>query len=236
MEGKLFTPTGPQTNDAESLDYIFKQMLAGYFFAEIVEVTSVRGEAPNLVVDVLPLVTRLDQKMQMVQNSVVYNIPVFRLQRGNSAIIMNPVAGDIGVMLVCDRDNSVARANRRESVPGSRRAHSRSDGVYIGGIINMQPTQFIEFADGEINITTPNPVNITCSTATITAPSGVTVDSPLAHFTGNITADGNITDNAGIQTSSLKTLRDNYNAHTHDVSGVEPGSATVKSNGTDKPS
>ena len=236
MQEKLFTPTGPQTNDAESLNYIFKQMMSGYFFTEIVEVKAIKGEAPNLTVDVLPLVTRLDQNNQMIQNSVIYSIPVFRLQRGSSAIIMNPVVGDIGLMLVCDRDNSVARANRKESVPGSRRSHSKSDGVYIGGIINMQPTQFIEFADGAINITTPNPVNINCSTATITAPGGVTVDSPLAHFTGSITADGNITDNAGTQASSLKTLRDNYNTHKHDVSGVEPGSATVKSNETDKPS
>lgn len=236
MEEKLFTPTGPQTNDAESLNYIFKQMMSGYFFTEIVEVKAFKGDAPNITVDVLPLVTRLDQNNQMIQNSVVYSIPVFRLQRGGSAIIMDPVPGDIGIIMVCDRDTSVARVNRSQSVPGSRRAHSKSDAIYLGGILNMQPTQFIEFADGALNITSPNPVNITCSVATITAPGGVTVDAPEAHFTGNVTADGNITDNSGTQAASLKTLRDNYNLHIHPVSGVQSGSSTVNSNTTDKPS
>ncbi|MEQ9910999.1 phage baseplate protein [Pectobacterium polaris] len=236
MEERLFTPTGPQTNDAESLDYIFKQIFSGYFFAEIVEVKAIKGEAPNLTVDVLPLVSRLDQNNQMIKNTTVFNIPVYRIQRGNSAIIMNPVPGDIGWIAVCDRDNSIARANRKESVPGSRRAHSKSDAIYMGGILNMPPTQFIEFADGELNITSPNPVNINCSTATVTAPGGVTIDTPIAHFTGSITADGNITDNSGTQSASLKTLRDNYNVHVHQVSGVQPGSSTVNSNQTDRPS
>ncbi|MGL9734786.1 MAG: hypothetical protein ACR5LF_00670 [Symbiopectobacterium sp.] len=104
----------------------------------------IKGEAPNLTVDVLPLVARLDQNNQMIQNSVVYNRPVYRAQpvvynrpvyraqRGNSAIIMNPVPEDIGWIAVCDRDNSVACANRKESVPGSCLAHSKSDAIYIG--------------------------------------------------------------------------------------------------------
>ncbi|WP_440863021.1 phage baseplate protein [Symbiopectobacterium purcellii] len=236
VSDKLLTPTGPQTNDAESLDYIFKQMLSGYCFIEIVEVKAIKGEAPNLTVDVLPLVARLDQNNQMIQNAVVYNIPVYRAQRGNSAIIMNPVPGDIGWIAVCDRDNSVARANRKASVPGSRRAHSKSDAIYMGGLLNRPPTQFMEFADGALNITSPNPVNITCSKATVAAPQGVTIDTPSAHFTGDVTADGNITDNAGTQASSLKMLRDNYNDHKHPVRGVQPGSSSVISNATDKPS
>ncbi|EPF2606914.1 phage baseplate protein [Yersinia enterocolitica] len=233
MGDSLFTPTSAQTSEAESHAYIFKLLLSGSFFIEIVEVTTVGGAAPNLVVDIIPLVTRTDPSGAMIPNSPVYNVPVWRLQRGDSAVIMDPVAGDIGLAAICDRDNSIVRANRKPSVPGSKRTHSKSDAIYLGGLLNAQPTQFIEFADGAINITTPNPVNITCSTANITAPDGVEMQTPLLHVSGNITADGNITDNAGTQSASLKELRDKYNSHDHDVVNVQGGSSTITSNTTD---
>ncbi|HCL4433129.1 TPA: phage baseplate protein [Salmonella enterica] len=231
----LFTPTGAQTSESESLAYIFQMLLSGCFFTEIAKVVAVRGVAPNLVVDVLPLLSRVDASGAMIANSTIYDLPVWRLQRGSSAIIMDPVIGDIGVIGVCDRDTSLVRSNRKESVPGSKRKHNKSDAIYFGGILNAQPTQFIEFADGAINITTPNPVNITCSSATVTAPDGVTMTTPTLHVTGNITAGGNITDNNGTQSASLKTLRDNYDQHKHSVEGVQTGGSTVTSNVTDKP-
>lgn len=235
MADYLFTPTSAQTSDAENLSYVFKKLLSGAFFIELVEVLAVRGVAPNLVVDVLPLVTRTDPSGAMIDNSPVFNVPVWRLQRGESAVIMDPVAGDIGLAAICDRDNSIARINRKQSVPGSKRTHSKSDAIYLGGVLNGQPSQFIEFADGAINITTPNPVNITCSSANITAPDGVNVTTPTMHVTGNITAGGDITDNNGTQSASLKTLRDKYDQHKHAVPGVQTGGSTVTSNTTDKP-
>lgn len=235
MAENLFTPTSAQVNEPESLKFTFERLLSGAFFIELVKVQAVRGASPNLVVDAIPLVTRTDQSGAMIQNSTIFNIPVFRLQRGSSAIIMNPVVGDIGMIAICDRDTTLVRANRKESVPGSGRKHSKSDALYLGGFLNDQPTQFIEFADGAINITTPNPVNITCSSATVTAPDGVTMTTPTLHVTGNITAGGNITDNNGTQSASLKTLRDNYDQHKHPVTGVQTGLSTVTSNVTDKP-
>ena len=235
MAENLFTPTSAQTSDPESLAYIFKKLLSGAFFIELVEVLEVSGEAPNLVVDVLPLVTRTDPSGDMIDNSPIYNAPVWRLQRGNSAVIMDPVAGDIGLIAICDRDNSIARANRKQSVPGSKRTHSKSDAIYLGGVLNMQPTQFIEFADGAINITTPNLVNITCSKANVVAPDGMEVTTSLLKVNGPIQATGDITDNSGTQSASLKTLRDKYDTHEHQVTGVQTGSSTVTSNTTDSP-
>lgn len=229
MADNLFTPTSAQTSEAESFSYIFKILLSGAFFIELVEVLAVRGVAPNLVVDILPLVTRTDPSGAMIDNSPVFNVPVWRLQRGDSAVIMDPVAGDIGLATICDRDNSIVRINRKQSVPGSKRTHSKSDAVYLGGVLNGQPSQFIEFADGAINITTPNPVNINCSSANITAPDGVNMTTPL------LKVSGDIQDNYGTQSSTVKNLRDNYNSHKHPVPGVQSGSSTVDSNTTDKP-
>lgn len=220
MADHLFTPTSAQTSDAENLSYVFKKLLSGAFFIELVEVTAIRGTAPNLVVDVIPLVTRTDPSGATIQNSEIFNVPVFRLQRGASAIIMNPVPGDIGMIAICDRDNSIARANRKQSVPGSKRMHSKSDALYLGGFLNQAPTQYIEFADNKINIVAPNGVNIT---------------TPDMYVSGNIRAGGDITDNVGTQSASLKTLRDKYDQHKHPVSGVQTGGSTVTSNTTDKP-
>lgn len=220
MADHLFTPTSAQTSDAENLSYVFKKLLSGAFFIELVEVTAIRGTAPNLVVDVMPLVTRTDPSGATIQNSEVFNVPVFRLQRGASAIIMNPVPGDIGMIAICDRDNSIARANRKQSVPGSKRMHSKSDSLYLGGFLNQAPTQYVEFADNKINIVAPNGVNIT---------------TPDMYVSGNIRAGGDITDNVGTQSASLKTLRDKYDQHKHTVPGVQTGGSTVTSNTTDKP-
>lgn len=220
MADHLFTPTSAQTSDAENLSYVFKKLLSGAFFIELVEVTAIRGTAPNLVVDVMPLVTRTDPSGATIQNSEIFNVPVFRLQRGASAIIMNPVAGDIGMIAICDRDNSIARANRKQSVPGSKRMHSKSDALYLGGFLNQAPTQYVEFADNKINIVAPNGVNIT---------------TPDMYVSGNIRAGGDITDNVGTQSASLKTLRDKYDQHKHPVPGVQTGGSTVTSNTTDKP-
>ncbi|MEP8891724.1 phage baseplate protein [Enterobacter roggenkampii] len=233
MADHLFTPTSAQTSDAENLSYVFKKLLSGAFFIELVEVTAIRGTAPNLVVDVIPLVTRTDPSGATIQNSEIFNVPVFRLQRGASAVIMNPVPGDIGMIAICDRDNSIARANRKQSVPGSKRTHSKSDALYLGGFLNSQPSQFIEFADGEINITTPNPVNINCSKANIVAPDGVDMTTPLLHVIGGaIKADKDITDNADTQASTVKQLRDAHNDHDHDVKLIQTGSSTRTSEKT----
>ncbi|AKM48188.1 hypothetical protein Edno5_0027 [Edwardsiella phage Edno5] len=229
MIENFFTPPGGNSNDAESFKFVFEKLLNGKFFIELVLVTKVSGEAPNLVVDVIPLVTQTDHTGAMIKNSTIYNVPVFRLQRGNSAIIMNPVPGDIGMIAVCDRDNSVVRVNRSQSVPGSRRTHSKSDALYLGGFLNEQPSQYIEFADNQINIVSPGDVNLTCQKATVTAPGGVDMTTPLLKVSGGIEAGGNITDNAEAQAASLKDLRDAFDEHDHEVNGIHTGSGSVTS-------
>lgn len=160
MDNNQFTPTRAQINDAEAMAYAFDMLMSERYFIEIVKVVEVRGEAPNLVIDAMPLVMRTDRTGAQIQNSILYDIPVFRLQRGTSAIIMNPVVGDIGMIAICDRDTTLVRTNRKESVPGSGRKHSKSDALYLGGFLNAQPTEYVEFTSSGINIKSPGTVNI----------------------------------------------------------------------------
>lgn len=160
IDSNQFTPTSAQINDAESIAYAFNMLMSGYYFIEIVMVMGVRGEDENLVVDVLPLLSRTDRTGAPIKNSVIYDIPVFRLQSGNSAVVIDPTPGDIGQILVNDRDTTLIRANRKESTPGSARKHSKSDATYLGGILNTKPTEFVKFTGSGINIKSPGTVNI----------------------------------------------------------------------------
>ncbi|HHL9592765.1 TPA: hypothetical protein ACQ98W_002962 [Citrobacter braakii] len=160
IDSNQFTPTSAQINDAESIAYAFNMLMSGYYFIEIVMVMEVRGEDENLVVDVLPLLSRTDRTGAPIKNSVIYDIPVFRLQSGNSAVVIDPTPGDIGQILVNDRDTTLIRANRKESPPGSARTHSKSDATYLGGILNTKPTEFVKFTGSGINIKSPGTVNI----------------------------------------------------------------------------
>lgn len=83
----FYTPPTAQTSDAEAFAFNFSRMLNSNFFIELVKVVEVKGEAPNLTVDVLPLITQTDQSGAMIDNSAIFGCPVFRLQRGASAII-----------------------------------------------------------------------------------------------------------------------------------------------------
>ena len=43
-----------------------------------------------------------------------------------------------------------------------------SDGFYLGGFWGKKPTNYIELTDSEINIKTPEAININCPTVNIT--------------------------------------------------------------------
>ena len=156
----FYQPPSSNTSDAEAFAFNFHRLLSSKFFVELVKVTAIHGEAPNLAVDILPLLTQVDPTGAMIETSVIYGAPVFRLQRGASAVIMDPSPGDIGLALICDGDTTVVRANREPSVPGGRRRHSRSDAVYLGGVLNAAPTEYVKFNGNGIDVKSPGTVNI----------------------------------------------------------------------------
>ncbi|WP_233872526.1 phage baseplate assembly protein V [Paraburkholderia adhaesiva] len=70
----------------------------------------------------------------------------------------------------------------------------------------------------------------------ITNTPEITADSPLMHCTGNIECDGNIAaagdilDNSGTNAQTMAAGRKTYDIHTHDVTQVQGGQSTIKSN------
>ncbi|WP_245677511.1 hypothetical protein [Candidatus Arsenophonus triatominarum] len=56
-------------NDANTFMHAFSQLLAGCFFCEIVQVIALHGEAPNLVVDVRPLLAYPDTRGVLMEST-----------------------------------------------------------------------------------------------------------------------------------------------------------------------
>lgn len=119
-------------------------------------------------VDVQPLLFQVAADESTWLYNVLYRLPFIRIQGGTNAVIVDPVVGDIGIALFSSRDISslkdaaISGAPSTETPykPNSFRTYDIADGIYIGGILNGTPTQFIQFTTSGINITTPSTVTI----------------------------------------------------------------------------
>ena len=183
--------------EPNQLRFIISQLLSKIQTATLVEIvgSDASGIAPVGFVDVVPLVAQIDGQGKATKHATIYNVPYFRLQGGANAVVLDPQVGDIGICLFANRDISKVKATRKASVPGSYRKFSWSDGLYVGGVLNGTPSQFVFFEPGGITLKTAGTV---------------TIDAPTTHLTGILTVDGDAT----AQGTSV---------HTHIHSGVTAG-------------
>lgn len=172
--GQAWLPTGG--NDFQALDFLVRQVIAGKAWSGLVSVVAVHGggTGASATVDVQPMVNQQDVLGNQVPHGTVYGLPCFRYQGGGAACIIDPVKGDIGHAIICDRDISGVKASGVVSPPGSFRQHSWSDGIYYGGVLNSAPTVFVQIT-----------------------PSGVNITAPTVAITGNLTVTGSITAGEG---------------------------------------
>ena len=149
---------GPQdvTSDYNHLLFVIGQVLSRVRTVCIVKVVAApyggSGVAPVGFLDAQVIVNMLDGVGNVQAHDTIEYLPYFRLQGGANAVICDPQVGDIGVALVCDRDTSSVRANRGQANPGSNRRFNLSDGIYLGGILNVTPTCYVGFVNGGITM------------------------------------------------------------------------------------
>lgn len=142
------------------------------------------------MVDVQPMVAQLDGAGNATPHGTIHNIPVWRLQAGASAIILNPSVGDIGLALFCQSDISSVKKTKKAGNPGSRRKFDWADGVYMGGVLNIAATQTIEISDAYgIVITSAMPVKI-MGNAEISGTLKVAGRDFASHTHGGVTTGG----------------------------------------------
>lgn len=106
--------------------------------------------------DVTPLVNQIDGAGNPTPHVTVYGLPYLRMQGGTSAIIMDPKPGDIGVAVFASRDISKVKLAKDQANPGSFRSYDFADGIYLGGLLNGTPEQYIRFDDSGISVVAGN--------------------------------------------------------------------------------
>lgn len=175
------------------LFYVIQQALSKMQTSTLVRIeacTNSGGLAEVGLVDVTPLVNQVDSVGIPIEHKTIYNVPYFRLQGGANAVIIDPEVGDIGICVFASRDISKVKKTKTRANPDSKRSYSYSDGLYIGGVLNGVPTQYVQFSTAGIKILSPTKINLTAPIVEIVAPvttvnssTSVTITTPI--FTVN---------------------------------------------------
>jgi len=178
------------------------------FIATVVAVTQDGTIAGSGKVDILPLVGQLDGEGNVIPHGIIHGVPYMRLQGGANAVIIDPQVGDIGLVAVCDRDNSTAVSNKGQAGPGSLRKHDMSDSIYVMTILSSLPAQYIAFASDGITIVSPQQISLAApvivlqaqQTIGLTAGNQVTQSAPIVEIDGQLAqGQGPLGGNASMQ-------------------------------------
>lgn len=200
----------------------------------------------TLLLDCKPLPKQVSIGGKLMDYPDIVNVPYFRLQGGANAVIIDPQAGDIGIAVFASRDISGVKRTRSDAAVGSLRRMDLSDAIYIGGILNATPRQYIHFQEDGITVYSPDKITchapeifvdgdnkITCHAPEILmeGASKITMDTPLVQITGRMqqtgakgsgaTTSGGLTNVGGTITSNGITLE------THVHGGVQSGGSNT---------
>ncbi len=212
--------------DYATLRYVVQQLMARMATCTLVKVvkcTNSGGVSPVGSVDVQPVIDMTTADGTTWKYSQLYKLPYIRLQGGANAVILDPQPGDLGLAWFASRDISVAKsaAGRAQlqgdagSVPpGTKRQFDLSDGLYMGGLLNGQPSQYLRFAAGGV---------------TVLSPTKVTIEAPTIELKGDVVqTDGdasfeNDVDVGATLTASTDVIGGGKSLKTHTHSGVTVG-------------
>lgn len=221
-----------------TLQFIIQQLLsraATLALVKVVACTNNGGLAPFGFVDVIPLVNQVTGDRQSIPHGTLYRLPYMRLQGGANAVILDPQADDIGMAAFCSRDISSVKADPAAAVananagkggapPGSARQFDMADGLYLGGFLNGQPTQYVQFNDEGVTVVSPTLIrleapNIELAGEVLQSDGNFTMSQNL-QVDGTIHADGQIS-------SDTDVLADGISGKTHTHGGVTAGGANT---------
>lgn len=232
--GYGFMDPTDSTSELGKIAFAVRQMMARMRTTVPVQVMAVHspgGVGPAGTVDVMPLVNMVDGKGNAVPHGTIFGVPYFRLQGGSTAVILDPAAGDRGFIVVADRDISSVKANQQQANPGSGRKHDLADGIYVGGILNGAPTQYLSFtADGAMLVdVNGNSVAMTKSGMTLTDATGnkVAIDSAgITLKSQSVTIEGDLIVNGAIGSGTTGPDSVTLQFHTHAGNGLPPTPGT----------
>ena len=181
-----------------NLRFVIAQALSLVQTSTIVKVIACSNDgdvSPVGTVDVQILVNQVNGQMVGTPHLTMYGLPYLRIQGGANAIIMDPQPGDIGIAIFASRDITKVKATKAEANPGSFRTHDFADGMYLGGLLNAAPSQYVQFTSSGINVVSSNEVKITAPKATVNASDSVTITAPSIKLGDGSTETALMTEN-----------------------------------------
>jgi hypothetical protein len=209
-----------------TIQFIVQQLLNGAATAALVRVqkcTNAGELAPVGKADLQLLTDQITGDGQALPHGTVFNAPYMRMQGGANAVILDPQAGDLGVCVFAMRDitpikkdpvAALSRAPVPGAPPGSKRTYSLSDALYIGGMLNGVPTQYVRFSSEGIELVSPTKV-------TLQAPE-IDLKGTVAQTGGNVTMANDL-DVTGTITGQVDVIAGTISGKTHVHSDPQGG-------------
>ena len=136
---------------------------------KVVAIEKQEQRGVNIVgfVDIQLMIEQTNGQKKGNETAIICNVPYVRIQGGTNAVIIDPEINDLGVAIFSSRDITNFKEARRQTPPATWRKFSISDAIYIGGIRNQKPVQYIHFRNDGIEIYSPKRVHITTPTVLI---------------------------------------------------------------------
>ena len=177
-----------------NLNFVIQQALSKVQTATIVKVIACSndgGVSPVGTVDVQILVNQISGQKVATPHVTMYGLPYLRIQGGSNAVIIDPQPGDIGIAVFASRDITTVKSTKAQASPNTFRMHDFADGMYLGGLLNGVPLQFIQFSTAGIVVSVPPVATATIQTgdelsSVIVDDDSVTMDSSDVDITAEI--------------------------------------------------
>lgn len=171
---------------------------------------------------VQPMIMLVDVSDNSRKRNQIAEVPCFSIGGGGFHINFPLKPGDLGWILAADRDISQFLQNLSIAAPNTLRKHSFADSWFIPDVFRKYTinaadanAMVIQSTDGTTRI------SISEGIINITAPTSVTVTTPLATFSQNVQINGNLT------VTGATTVNGGFNA-----SGSGSTNVTLPSNTT----
>lgn len=194
---------------ARTQEYIINSLIGRIGTVTVCRIVKVKsgGVGPVGLVDIKPMVLQVDGAGNVYDTATIFNVPYMRYQGGANAVIIDPKVGDIGICLVAARDISKVKRTKKDAPPDSKRKFDWADSLYIGGVLNGTPAQYIHFLESGIDIVATGEIKA--------MGTKIILDAPV-ETTSTLQSAGHITDStAAGNNQTMASMRVTYNGHDH---------------------
>jgi hypothetical protein len=205
-----------------NLAFTIQQALSKVQTATVVKVIACSndgGVSPVGAVDVQILVNQISGQKVATPHVKMYGLPYLRIQGGANAVIIDPQQGDIGIAVFASRDITTVKSTKAQASPNTFRMHDFADGMYLGGLLNGVPLQYVQFGSGGVAIVSPG-------TITLQAPN-IVLNGAVAQSGGNVTMAEDLTVSGDVVADLTGSTFDGIPFATHVHTGVTSGSGNT---------